>query len=124
MFLFTMCRRFNLAASEFIAGENAMDGKSSIVKLVIRWNHHWRLWQSFQQVVSHCRKVGSTVMLEWLRFCDYWQEKRVDGLFKHNELSCKALDGCIDGVKSKYGSPFERTMSKFWKIAYMNPRIK
>ncbi len=54
----------------------------TIVKIIDHWNLHWRLWESFEQVVKHCRKVGATVLLEWPRYCSYWQEKRVSHFSK------------------------------------------
>ena len=54
------------------------NGKANaLVRLIDHWDLHWRLWESFEQVVKHCRKVGATVLLEWLRFCEYWHEQRV-----------------------------------------------
>ena len=47
------------------------------VKLIDHWDLHWRLWTAFELVVSHCREVGATVLLEWPRFCEYCREKKV-----------------------------------------------
>ena len=59
---------------------------SNIVKLIDHWDLHWNLWESFEQVVKHCGKVGATVLLEWPRFCSYWQEKGVSQFLKDMQL--------------------------------------
>ena len=42
--------------------------ENTIVKLIDRWDFHWKLWNRFEQVVKHCRTVGATVVLAWPRF--------------------------------------------------------
>ena len=54
---------------------NRKGWESTIVRLISHWDLRWRLWEVSKKVVKHCRVVGATVMLEWPRFCDYWQEK-------------------------------------------------
>ena len=62
MLLFALRWRANLATLKLRSGEN------TIVTLIDHWDLHWKLWERFEQVVKHCRKVGATVILEWPRF--------------------------------------------------------
>eukprot|EP00969_Alexandrium_andersonii_P294593 13020993-Alexandrium_andersonii.AAC.1 len=42
---------------------------------------HWRLWEGFEEVARHCKRVGATVMIERPRFCSYWSEPRISGFW-------------------------------------------
>ena len=70
---------------------------NTIVKLIDHWDLHRKLWESFEQVAKHCRTVGATVLLEWPRFCSYWQEKRVSQFSKTcNSFTRTLTDACTD----------------------------
>ena len=61
------------------------------------WGLHWRLWESFETVVKHCRVVGATVMLQWPRFCDYWQQKKVSEFLAEMKSSSQiSMGACMD----------------------------
>ena len=68
-----------------------------IVRLIDHWDLHWRLWGSFEKVVKHCRVVGATVMLQWPRFCDYWQQKKVSEFLAEMKSSSQiSMGACMD----------------------------
>ena len=72
------------------------------MRLIDHWDLHWRLWESFEKVVKHCRAVGATVMLEWPRFCDYWQERRVAEFLAEIKFKFTDLDGCMYGLVANH----------------------
>ena len=43
--------------------------QSTMAKLLNHLDIHWRLWARFEMVAAHCKRVGSTVILEWPRQC-------------------------------------------------------
>ena len=49
----------------------------TIVKIIDHWDLRWRLWESFETVVRHCKRVGATVLIQRPRFCSYWAEDKV-----------------------------------------------
>ena len=96
---------------------------NTIVKIIDHWDLHWRLWESFEQVVKHCRKVGATVLLEWPRYCSYWQEKRVAQFLKDMKFKHTDFDGCMYGLVSKRGNTDGLAVRKPWRIAFINSSI-
>ena len=97
--------------------------ESTIVILIDDWVLHWRLWEIFENVVKHCRVVGGTVMLEWPRFCDYWQEKRVAGLLNDMKFKFTDFDGCMYGHVASYKGNESLPIRKPWRSAYLNSSI-
>ena len=93
------------------------------MRLIDHWDLHWRLWESFEKVVKHCWAVGATVMLEWPRFCDYWQEKRVAELLAEMKFNFTDFDGCMRGLVAKHKGNASPPIRKPWRIAYLNSSI-
>ena len=96
---------------------------NTIVKIIDHWDLHWRLWDSFEQVVKHRRRVGATVLLDWPRFCAYWQEKRVSQFLKEMKFKHTDFDGCMYGLVSRRGGADGLPVRKPWRIAFINSSI-
>ena len=56
--------------------------EDTIVKLIDHWDLHWKVWEHFEQVAKHRRRVGATVPVEGPCFCEYWQETKVSHLLQ------------------------------------------
>ena len=97
--------------------------ESMVVHLIDHWDLHWRLWGNFEKVVKHCRVVGATVMLEWPRFCDYWQEKKVSKFLAEMGFRFTDFDGCMYGLIAKSKGDESLPIRKPWRIAYINSSI-
>ena len=74
-------------------------------------------------MVKHCRAVGATVMLEWPRFCDYWQEKKVSELLAYMQFKFTDFDGCMYGLVAKNKTDESVPIRKPWRIAYIISQI-
>ena len=94
-----------------------------VVLFIDHWDLHWRLWANFEKVVKHCRTVGATVLREWPRFCDYWQEKRVAKFLETMNLKFTVFDGCMYGLFAKNKGKESLPIRKPWRIAYLNSSI-
>ena len=89
--LFALRWRVNLATLKLGVGEN------TIVTHIDHWDLHWKLWERFEQVVKHCRKVGATVLLEWRRFASIGMKTKysifaADAVF----ILLTSMDACTD----------------------------
>ena len=71
-------------------------------------------------MAKHCRKVGATVLLEWPRFCSYWQEARVSQFLKSMNFKYTDFDGCMHGLVSRRGGSEGLPVRKPWRIALIN----
>ena len=81
--------------------------ENTIVKLKDHWDLHWKVWDRFEQVAKHCRKVGATVLLEWPRFCEYWHERKVSQFLLEMMFRLTDFDGCMYGLVSKRGGAIQ-----------------
>ena len=97
--------------------------ESTIVRLIDHWDLHWTLWGSLEKVVKHCRVVGATVMLEWPRFCEDWQEKKVAEFLAAMKFKFTDFDGCMYGLVAKKKGDESLPIRKPWRLAYLNSSI-
>jgi len=93
---------------------------NTIVKLINHCDLHWKLWESFEQVVKHCRRVGATVLIEWPRFCSYWHSQRVSQFLKVMKFKHTDFDGCMYGLVSRREGTYGLPVRKPWRIAFIN----
>ena len=66
---------------------------STVHKLIGHWDLHWRLWEHFEVVARHCKKVGASCILEWPAGCAYWREERVQAFLDELGFVSTWFDG-------------------------------
>ena len=58
-------------------------------------------------------------MLEWPRFCSYWQEQRVSQFLKDMHFKHTDFDGCMYGLVSRREGTDGLPVRKPWRIAFI-----
>ena len=92
---------------------------STVHKLIGHWDLHWRLWENFEVVARHCKRVGASCILEWPAGCAYWREDRVRAFLDELGFVSTWFDGCMYGLRARHDKR-NRLIKKPWRMACLN----
>ena len=105
----------------FNAGINAANPKCT-TKLRCHWQLFRKLWKNLVRLCDSYPSDRINLIIEWPRYCTYWQQHRVQRFMKKMNLFFSDFDGCQYDLQPTGGSQCD-FLKKPWRFATNIPNI-
>ena len=106
-------QRINLAR-----GNDSTIEKITAHRLLFR-----RLWNAFERVATIAMKRGATIVVEWPKSCQYWNDTQVKRFLHTRGFASAIVHGCVVGMTSVRSSMNGALVRKQWRLATNDPAL-
>ena len=86
-----------------------------------RFHQHWEAFLRLAEAVRHL-PIG-LVAIEWPVRCKYWQDSRVQRLFKSGSWHKALVAGCMYGMRPQREHGHDEFVHKLWRVSTTSPEL-